>query len=111
MENKTQEDKKRAVIYARFSSSNQREESITAQIRACKIYASNVNIEIVGIYSDKAISGKTAERPDFLKMIEASKHGNFDIVLCDNKTGKKYVLETEYTVREDVNEYFLCAPN
>lgn len=79
--NVMQEYKKRAVIYARFSSSNQREESITAQIRACKIYASNMNIEVVGVYADKAISGKTGDRPDFLKMIEASKHGNFDMVL------------------------------
>ncbi len=39
----------RAVVYARFSSDNQRDESIDAQIRAIKEYASKNNIQIVKV--------------------------------------------------------------
>jgi len=41
-----------AVIYARFSSNNQREESIDAQVRACKDYARVHNLQIVDIYPE-----------------------------------------------------------
>ena len=47
-----------AVIYARFSSNKQTEDSIEAQVRACKEYASLHGLNIVGEYKDEAISGK-----------------------------------------------------
>lgn len=73
---------KNAVIYARFSSDLQREESIDAQIRACKEYAGHHDLHIVGVYADEAISGKTANRAQYQKMLrEAQKHA-FDIILC-----------------------------
>ena len=54
-----------AVIYARYSSDNQREESIDGQIRECTDYARRENITIVGTYIDRALSARTADRPDF----------------------------------------------
>ena len=71
----------RAVIYARFSSANQREESIDAQIRSIKEYARRNDIIIVGEYVDKAKSATTDNRPEFLKMISDAKNENFEIVL------------------------------
>ena len=44
-----------AVIYARYSSDNQREESIDGQIRECTDYARRENIKIVGTYIDKTL--------------------------------------------------------
>jgi len=55
----------RAAIYARYSSDNQREESIEAQIRACKEYTERNGIEIVKIYTDEAKSATTDDRPAF----------------------------------------------
>jgi len=49
-----------AVIYARYSSDNQREESIEGQIRECTAYAEKNGITIVKHYIDRAISAKTA---------------------------------------------------
>lgn len=69
----------KAVIYARFSSDMQREESIDAQVRACKEYAVKNGMSVVRIYADKAISGKSDKRPEFQKMIQESKL--FDVVL------------------------------
>jgi site-specific DNA recombinase len=66
-----------AVIYARYSSHNQREESIDAQIRACEEYAKHKNLQIIKQYTDSAKSGTSADRESFLQMIEDSAKGQF----------------------------------
>ena len=72
---------KYAVIYARFSSDNQREESIDAQVRAAKDFAEKQGITIIKVYIDKAKSAKTDNRPQFQQMIQDSKYGNFSYVI------------------------------
>lgn len=61
-----------AVIYARYSSDNQREESIEGQIRECTAYAERNGITVVRHYIDRAFSAKTDHRPDFQQMIRDS---------------------------------------
>ena len=63
-------DEIKAVIYARYSSSGQREESIEGQIRECTAYAQKHGMTIVGEYSDHALTGRTDKRPDFQRMIK-----------------------------------------
>ena len=70
-----------AVIYARYSSDNQREESIEGQIRECTAYAEKNGITIVKHYIDRAISAKTDNRPEFQRMIKDSDKKLFDMVL------------------------------
>ena len=70
-----------AVIYARYSSDNQREESIEGQIRECTAYAEKNGITVVKHYIDRALSAKTDNRPDFQQMIKDSEKRLFDIVL------------------------------
>ena len=70
-----------AVIYARYSSDNQREESIEDQIRECTAYAEKNGITVVKHYIDRALSAKTDNRPDFQQMIKDSEKRLFDIVL------------------------------
>ena len=70
-----------AVIYARYSSDNQREESIEGQIRECTAYAEKNGITIVKHYIDRAISDKTDNRPEFQQMIKDSDKKLFDIVM------------------------------
>ena len=55
----------KGVIYARYSSDNQREESIEGQLRECKDYAERNGITILGTYIDRALSAKTDNRPEF----------------------------------------------
>lgn len=55
----------KAVIYARYSSDNQREESIEGQIRECTAYADYNDLEIIGTYIDRAYSARTDNRPEF----------------------------------------------
>lgn len=71
----------RAVLYARFSSDNQREESIEAQLRAMHEFCSRNSIVIMHEYCDRAKSATTDDRPEFLKMIAASKEGDFDFAI------------------------------
>lgn len=66
------------VAYARFSSSNQREESITAQLRAIDDWASKNGHIIVKNYIDEAFSARTDNRPQFQQMIEDSKKATWD---------------------------------
>ena len=70
-----------AVIYARYSSDSQREESIEGQLRECREYAERNNMTIVGTYIDRALSAKTADRPEFQRMIKDSSKELFKIVL------------------------------
>ena len=51
-----------AVIYARYSSDNQREESIEGQIRECTAYAEKNGITVIKHYIDRALSAKTDNR-------------------------------------------------
>ncbi len=60
----------KAAAYARYSSDNQREESIEAQLRAIKEYREKNNIQLVKIYTDEAKSATTDDRPAFLQMIK-----------------------------------------
>lgn len=71
----------KAAVYARYSSDNQREESIDAQVRAIKDFCTNKNIHIVKTYFDEARSATTDDRPNFLQMVKDSELGLFDVVI------------------------------
>ena len=73
--------KKRTVIYARFSSHSQTEQSIEGQFRECYDYAKKHDLLVVSEYIDRALTGTTDKRPSFLQMIEYSKKKTFDYVL------------------------------
>ncbi len=70
-----------AVIYARYSTDSQREESIEGQIRECTAYAEKNGFTVVKHYIDRAVSAKTDNRPQFQQMIKDSDKKLFDIVL------------------------------
>jgi len=61
-----------AIIYARYSSDSQRDESIDGQIRECMEFAERNGINVVGSYIDRALSAKTDNRPEFQRMIKDS---------------------------------------
>jgi DNA invertase Pin-like site-specific DNA recombinase len=71
----------KAVIYARYSSDNQREESIEGQLRDCQAFAERNDMMILGTYIDRAFSAKTDNRPEFQRMIKDSAKGLFEVVL------------------------------
>lgn len=70
---------KTAVIYARFSCSKQREASIDDQLRVCREWCEREGYTVVREYADRAMSGRTDDRPEFQQMI--ARAGESDIVL------------------------------
>ena len=72
----------RAALYARYSSDNQRYESITAQLRASREYCKQRGYIVVKTYTDEAISGTSvAGRDAFQQMILDSSDDIFDVVI------------------------------
>lgn len=80
----------KAVIYARYSSNNQREASIEQQVAECKKFAERNNLPVVGVYQDAAISGRTDDRPDFQRMMRDAKKEQFDYIIAwkSNRIGR-----------------------
>jgi len=70
-----------AVIYARYSCDNQREESIEGQIRECSQFAEKSGMNVVYEYIDRAFSAKTDNRPEFQKMIKDSYSNKFQSII------------------------------
>lgn len=76
----------KAVIYARYSSDNQREESIEGQIRECTAFAEKNDITVLKHYIDRAYSARTDHRPAFQEMIKAFPRvsgGDLSAELCE----------------------------
>lgn len=80
----------RAVIYARYSSHNQRDVSIEQQYAACEAFAAREGYTIVEHYPDRAVSGKTDNRPSFQRMMRDAHNGGFDYVIAwkSNRMGR-----------------------
>ena len=72
----------KAVIYARYSSDNQREESIEGQVRECIAFAERKGYTVIHTYIDRALSGTRADnRPEFQQMISDSTLREFQYVI------------------------------
>ena len=82
-----------AVAYCRYSSDNQREESIDAQVRAIKEYCLRNDYFLIRTYTDEAKTGTNDNRKGFLDMIDDSSKGTFNICIVhklDRFTRSKY---------------------
>lgn len=88
----------RGVIYARYSSHNQKEESIEQQIEECTAFAKANHITILEIYADKAISGRTDDRRSFQRMIHDAGKGLFDVVVAykSNRIARNMLNALQY---------------
>lgn len=90
----------KAAIYARYSSDKQRETSIEDQRRKCEHSAQPEGWPITTIYSDRAISGTRADRPEYQHMLADAKARKFDILLVDDLSRlSRDQVEIEQTLR------------
>lgn len=71
----------KVATYARFSSNNQREESIMSQQRHMHKYIAQKGYLLVEEYVDEALTGTNTNRPAFKKMIDDAKQHKFDVVI------------------------------
>lgn len=71
----------KAAVYARFSSSNQRFESIETQMDSIRKYCDSNNIDIIAEFKDEAKTATNDSRDGFLQMIDESKYGKWDVIV------------------------------
>ena len=74
----------RAALYARYSTELQRQESIVDQHRVCERLAERHGFTVVARYADEAISGGTAQRPQYQAMLTAARTGQFDVIVAED---------------------------
>lgn len=72
---------KNAVVYARYSSHSQGEQSIEGQLSAAKTYASARGYTIIHEYIDRAMTGKNDNRDEFQQMLSDSAKKQFQIII------------------------------
>jgi len=76
--------KQRAAIYARYSTDKQSEASIPDQIRQCERLAERNDFTVVAKFSDAAISGGTAHRPEYQRLLAGVRRGEFDVIMAED---------------------------
>lgn len=88
-----QADTMNAVIYARYSSHSQTEQSIEGQLHDAYAFAEKCGYRVVGEYIDRALTGKSDDRPDFQRMIKDAEKRQFQIIIVwklDRFTRNRY---------------------
>ena len=73
----------RAVVYARYSSDLQREESIADQLRLCKATIEREGWTLLATYTDRAQSGASRLRSGYQSLLEDARKGQFDVVVAE----------------------------
>ncbi len=107
----------KAVIYARYSSDSQREESIEGQIRECTAFAEKNGITILRHYIDRAVSAKTDNRPEFQNMVKDSNKKLFDMVIVwkldrfarNRYDSARYKAQLKKNGVKAVHHYYKCV--
>ena len=93
-----------AVIYARYSSHSQKEESIEQQVEECMAFAALNGYKVIRVYPDKALSGRTDKRPQFQKMMRDAEKREFGIVIAykSNRIARNMLQALQYEAKLDM---------
>ena len=81
----------RAVVYARYSTDLQREDSIEDQVEVCRRVIDRNGWSFATVYHDRAMSGSSRFRPGYQQLLADAEQGRFDIVVCEalDRLGRK----------------------
>ncbi|MDF2880925.1 MAG: resolvase protein [Clostridiaceae bacterium] len=71
-----------AAIYSRKSKFTEKGESVENQIQMCKEYAVKLGVTDFIIYEDEGYSGKSIDRPDFLRLLKDAENNKFNLLIC-----------------------------
>lgn len=102
---------KNAVIYARYSSHGQNEQTIDGQIRVCQEYAKQLKLNVINIYTDKHKTGRDDNRPEFQRMIAdaATKTFSYVIVYMIDRFARNRYYSTIYNFQLSQNNVKLIS--
>ncbi|WP_210251119.1 recombinase family protein [Bosea sp. F3-2] len=73
----------KAAIYARYSSDQQRDQSVDDQIAVCGALISREEWALAGTYTDRAMSGSSHLRPGYQSLLADARSGKIDIVVAE----------------------------
>jgi len=73
----------RAVLYARYSSDQQREASLEDQLRLCRERITAEGWHLVQVFQDRALSGATSLRPAYQALLASAREGAFDVLVSE----------------------------
>lgn len=95
---KANPNKNTAVIYARYSSSKQNDESIEQQVMVCETYAEEHGYKVLQVYADRAVTGTDDKRESFQRMIHDSELGQFGVIIAykSNRIGRNMLQAMQY---------------
>ena len=81
----------RAVIYARYSSDNQRDASIEDQVELCRRYIERHGWALVNVHADRALSGASRFRAAYQELLREVEARACDLVVCEalDRLGRK----------------------
>lgn len=84
-----------AAAYARYSTANQQETSIAAQLEGIRAYCEREGIALAAMpYIDEARSGTNMDRPGFQRLLSDARAGRFDaVVVYDISRGSRDVAD------------------
>ena len=101
-----------AVIYARYSSHSQKEESIEQQVEECTAFAAQSGLKILRVYADKALSGRTDKRPQFQKMMRDAEKKEFGIVIAykSNRIARNMLQALQYEAKLALLKLAFASP-
>lgn len=74
-------EKKIAVVYARYSSHRQGEQSIEGQLAEAHKYANEHDLKIIHEYIDRAMTGRNDNREAFQQMLKDTAKKQFDTII------------------------------
>ena len=99
------------VIYARFSSHSQTEQSIEGQLKICYEFAAKNDMSVICEYVDRALTGTNDNRAEFLKMISDSKKRQFQgvLVYAIDRFGRNLQQSTYYEYKLQKNGVALLS--
>ena len=72
---------RKCVIYARYSSDKQTEQSIEGQLKVCYEYAHRNDLIVLKEYIDRAMTGRNDNRDDFQKMLSDTSKKQFGVII------------------------------
>jgi site-specific DNA recombinase len=73
----------RAIVYARYSSDNQRDASVEDQVRICKERVAREGWTLAGVLVDRAFSGASVLRPGYQALLQAVRAGECDLIVAE----------------------------
>lgn len=87
-----------AVIYARYSSHAQKDVSIEQQVEECQEYAKANNLQVIDIYADRHLTGKTDKRPEFQRMMRHAEKRQFQVIIAykSNRMARNMLHALQY---------------